>query len=69
MEANMAICIECDEEYSDRRKALGYSTCLDCGQEAAEKEILRKARCTAPAYNKGGYMYISSFNMAKDVGR
>jgi len=65
----MAICIECDEEYSDRRKALGYHTCLDCGQEAAEKEILRKARCTAPAYNKGGYMYISSVNMAKDVGR
>ena len=65
----MAICIECDEEYSDRRKALGYSTCLDCGQEAAEKEILCKARCTAPAYNKGGYMYISSVNMAKDVGR
>ena len=69
MEANRAICIECDEEYSDRRKALGYSTCLDCGQEAAEKAILRKARCTAPAYNKGGYMYISSVNMAKDVGR
>ena len=65
----MAICIEFDEEYSDRRKALGYSTCLDCGQEAAEREILRKARCTAPAYNKGGYMYISSVNMAKDVGR
>ena len=65
----MAICIECDEEYSDRRKALGYRTCLDCGQDAAEREILRKARCTAPAYNKGGYMYISSVNMAKDVGR
>ena len=65
----MAICIECDEEYSHRRKALGYHTCLDCVQEAAEKEILRKARCTAPAYNKGGYMYISSVNMAKDVGR
>ena len=65
----MALWIECDEEYSDRRKALGYHTCLDCGQEAAEKEILRKARCTAPAYNKGGYMYISSVNMAKDVGR
>ena len=65
----MAICIECDEEYSDRRKALGYRICLDCGQDAAEKEILRKARCIAPAYNKGGYMYISSVNMAKDVGR
>ena len=65
----MAICKVCDDEYSDRRKALGYRTCLDCGQEAAEKEILRKAKGSAPAYNKGGYMYISSVKMAKDLGR
>ena len=65
----MAICKVCDDEYSDRHKALGYVTCLDCGQEAAEKEILRKAKCSAPAYNKGGYMYISSVKMAKDLGR
>lgn len=65
----MAICKVCDDEYSDRRRALGYVTCLDCGQEAAEKEILRKAKCSAPAYNKGGYMYISSVKMAKDLGR
>ena len=65
----MAICKVCDDEYSDRRKALGYVTCLDCGQEAAEKEILRKAKCSAPAYNKGVYMYISSVKMAKDLGR
>lgn len=65
----MAICIECDDEYSDRRKALGYKTCLDCGQDIAEKEILYKATCSAPAYNKGGYMYISSARMVKDLGR
>ena len=65
----MAICIECDDEYSDRREALGYRTCLDCGQDIAEKEILYKATCSAPAYNKGGYMYISSAKMAKDLGR
>ena len=66
---DMAICIKCDDEYSDRRLALGYRTCLDCGQEAAEREILFKAKCTAPAYNKGGYMYVSSASMAKDLGR
>ena len=28
----MAICISCEEEYNDKRKALGYMTCLDCGE-------------------------------------
>lgn len=65
----MAICIECDDEYSDRRKAIGYSTCLECGDAIATKQILFKASCTAPAYNKGGYMYVTSANMAKDVGK
>lgn len=27
----MARCIECDNSYNPRRKALGYRTCLDCG--------------------------------------
>lgn len=31
----MAICTTCEEEYSDKRLALGYSTCLDCGQMSA----------------------------------
>ena len=65
----MAICIECDDEYSDRRKALGYSTCLECGDAIATQQILHKAKCTAPAYNKGGYMYVANAKMAKDLGR
>jgi hypothetical protein len=65
----MAICIECDDEYADRRKALGYNTCLECGADAARQETLFKASCTAPAYNKGGYMYVTSAKMAKDLGR
>jgi len=65
----MAICIECNEEYSDRRKALGYNTCLECGAVVATREILFKASCTAPAYNKGGYMYVTSAKMAKDLGK
>ena len=28
----MAICISCEEEYNDKRLALGYHTCLDCGE-------------------------------------
>jgi len=62
-------CIECGEEYNPKRKLLGYSTCLDCGQDNAEREILRKSKCIAPAYNKGAYMYVSSSAMARDAGR
>jgi len=31
----MAICINCEEEYSDKRLALGYQTCLVCGETDA----------------------------------
>ena len=31
----MATCITCEEEYNDKRLALGYNTCLDCGQASA----------------------------------
>ena len=31
----MANCITCEEEYSDKRKALGYNTCLTCGETEA----------------------------------
>jgi hypothetical protein len=31
----MATCNRCGEEFSDKRKALGYDICLDCGEEQA----------------------------------
>ena len=31
----MSICITCEEEYSDKRKALGYNTCMECGETEA----------------------------------
>ncbi len=62
-------CIECGEEYNPKRESLGYKTCLDCGGDQAQREILRKSRCVAPAYNKGAYMYVSSSAMARDLGR
>jgi hypothetical protein len=65
----MAICIECLEEYSDKRRKLGYKTCLECGDVDAAKEIIRKASCVAPAYNKGAYQYVTSVKMAKEVGK
>ena len=62
-------CIECGDTFNPRRFALGYYTCLECGDAEASRQILHKARCTAPAYNKGGYMYITSKSMAKDAGK
>ncbi len=31
----MAECINCEEEYSNKRAELGYSTCLECGEADA----------------------------------
>ena len=38
-------------------------------ERLAQLEIERKKLCTAPAYNKGGYQYISSEEQAKHIGR
>ncbi len=62
-------CIKCGDNFNPRRFALGYYTCLECGDEEATKQIIRKSRCTAPAYNKGAYMYVTSSNMAKEIGK
>ena len=64
-----AICLECWEEYSPMRKKLGYKTCLECGEANARIESVRKAKCTAPAYNKGAYQYVGSVQTAKGIGR
>jgi hypothetical protein len=39
----MAICITCEETYSDKRLALGYQTCLDCGESEARDIAQRRA--------------------------
>ena len=62
-------CFDCGEEFSPKRKALGYEHCLECGEGYAKKETIRKSKCVAPAFNKGAYMYVSSKSMAKDLGR
>lgn len=38
-------------------------------EAAAQVEIARKAKCVAPAYNKGAYMYIATEEQAKYIGR
>ena len=64
-----AICIDCSAPFNPKRLELGYRTCLDCGSTRALKEMKRKAKCSAPAYNKGAYQYVGTVAAAKGVGR
>ena len=41
----MAICITCEEEYSVKREALGYTTCLSCGE--SEARVISQNRASA----------------------
>ena len=63
------LCIDCGEEYNPKRKKYGFYTCLPCGSVRANQETKRKARCTAPAYNKGAYQYVGTKQAALGVGR
>lgn len=65
----MAICTVCHSEYPDKRKNLGYRTCISCGDKEAKEEAIRKSKCTAPLFNKGAYQYIGSMSVVKHIGR
>ena len=64
-----AVCIDCGEHFNPKRLELGYRTCLKCGDAPATAEKKRKAKCTAPAYNKGAYQYVGTVQAAKGLGR
>jgi predicted RNA-binding Zn-ribbon protein involved in translation (DUF1610 family) len=65
----MPECVSCGDEYNRKRYLLGYTTCLECGETSAQKEKRLKSRRTAPLYNKGAAMYITSINQVRDLGR
>ncbi len=65
----MPQCIKCGEEFNPKRLQLGYQTCLSCGGQAAAKEMARRKKCVAPAFNKGAYQYITNMEMTKSIGR
>lgn len=49
-------CIACGADFPERRAALGYNTCLDCGDFAARSE--RASWCIVPMH-KGAYTRIT----------
>lgn len=57
----MAICTVCNEEFSDKRFALGYKTCLEHAESKYEFTV-------APAFNKGAYQLITKREVI-DIGR
>lgn len=56
------------EDISSGRLALGYTTCLTCGEAAAKEESKVKAGRVAIAYDKGGYQYITEDTNLEDLG-
>lgn len=65
----MAKCIGCFEEYSEKRKEIGYLTCLSCGAKDAKHDTMMKSKRIAPAFNKGAYQYINGISELKSIGR
>lgn len=62
-------CPKCNiEEIAAGRLALGYTTCLTCGEGEAQEEIAAKSRRVAIAYDKGGYQYITDDTNLGDLG-
>jgi hypothetical protein len=62
-------CIVCEiEEVDPRRVALGYNTCLICGEVEAQKEIDLKKERIAIAYDKGAYQYITDDTDLEELG-
>ena len=50
----MAECKLCGEEYSDKRLPR-VSFVLECGDTCVGRIARQRARCSAPAFNKGAY--------------
>ena len=55
------ICL-CGEEIAPARRAIGYKTCLDCGEEAS-KQV---KHCLVPM-NKVAYMLVTNMETLKQL--
>lgn len=56
------VCAACGEEYSPARRALGYSTCLPCGEKNA-----RQVRHTIAPMPKSNYMVFTDLSLLKGL--
>ena len=58
----MRICIKCGEGVADARVALGYDTCLPCGEVYA-----RKRKHTIVPMNKSNYIVVTNPDTLKQL--
>lgn len=56
------LCLKCSEEVPDGRVALGYDTCLPCGEVYARK----RKHCIVPL-NKSVYMVVTDRDVLKQL--
>ena len=62
------ILCNCGEDVSPGRSALGFHTCLDCGEVSARKVKLRNQRSVATLH-KGNAVYLGSGPAAVQYAR
>jgi hypothetical protein len=60
-------CRACGETYPAQRHALGYTTCLDCGDAEASAE--RAGWCIAPAAHKGHLTRVTDTGHLKKINK
>lgn len=65
----MAMCIKCGEEFSEKRKELGYNICLYCGEVEAKESKFKKSEKVVVAYNKGPLIYVPTVEEFKNLGK
>ncbi len=58
----MTFCSKCGDDVSKGRAALGYRTCLPCGDAVA-----RTIRHLSAPLNKSNYVFISNLNDLKQL--
>lgn len=59
-------CFVCQDDIDPRRSALGYRTCLFCGEEAARRESVQKFSMCIPI-NKSTPTYISDVTLLQQL--
>jgi DNA-directed RNA polymerase subunit RPC12/RpoP len=61
-EMQMAMCIECGDEYDDQRSMLGYRVCMECGDAHAHQR-----KFTIAPLNKSNYMLFTDISLLKQL--
>lgn len=67
MTDNKPECSACGETYPDKRRQLGYRTCLTCGEQAAVEQ--RMGWTVSLAGHKQGYTLITRKEQLKEINK